>query len=318
MRCTHSVQPPRSPCRAAPRASGSRAVRARSCAPCRAGHHAVAAADAGVAIDQHDAVGALGWRRRSGNVHAGRLGAVLAHHRQRKAWRPVLISLISTLRIHCAEVGGASGRCPFSALQAEMHVGMQPTRIWWCRSAGPSALWTSPRAWRPAPPRSGGCRRSSTPPAGRGQAEEFAAARRGPRWIRCSWSGRPTALPAGWRGPKAIDLHGRVGVAADAEIRLRLRHAAAGGAGVAAHAARCRLSRPWRTPRCTVASRWCLSISMCWRRITSGRGHALRAFGRARSPGRPPRRAASAARADTTSHRRRFAAPCYSPRPIWM
>ena len=35
-----------------------------------------------------------------------------------EAWRPVLISLISTLRIHCAEVGDGRGSSPFSVLQA--------------------------------------------------------------------------------------------------------------------------------------------------------------------------------------------------------
>ncbi len=49
----------------------------------RAGHHAVAAADARVPVDQHDAVGALERRAGRADVDAGRLGAVLAHHRQR-------------------------------------------------------------------------------------------------------------------------------------------------------------------------------------------------------------------------------------------
>ncbi len=50
----------------------------------RAGHHAVAAADAGVAVDHHDAVGALERRAGRADVDARRLGAVLAHHRQRR------------------------------------------------------------------------------------------------------------------------------------------------------------------------------------------------------------------------------------------
>ena len=48
-----------------------------------AGHHAVTAADAAVAVHQHDAVGALERRAGGADVDAGRLGAVLAHHRHR-------------------------------------------------------------------------------------------------------------------------------------------------------------------------------------------------------------------------------------------
>ena len=84
MRCTHSVQPSTQPL---PRGtsgfwsvSGSCTKRARLVG---AGHHAVAAADAAVAVDQHDAVGALERGAGRADVDAGRLGAVLAHHRQR-------------------------------------------------------------------------------------------------------------------------------------------------------------------------------------------------------------------------------------------
>ena len=49
----------------------------------RAGHDAVAAADAGVLVDQHDAVVALERGAGRAHVHARRVLAVLAHERQR-------------------------------------------------------------------------------------------------------------------------------------------------------------------------------------------------------------------------------------------
>ena len=49
----------------------------------RAGHDAIAAADADMPVDQHDAVGALERRAGGADVDAGRFGAVLAHHRHR-------------------------------------------------------------------------------------------------------------------------------------------------------------------------------------------------------------------------------------------
>ena len=84
MRCTHSVQP-------SARALAARHVgllvverlvheRARLV---RAGHHAIAAADADVLVHQHDAVGALERGAGRADVDAGRLRAVLAHHRRR-------------------------------------------------------------------------------------------------------------------------------------------------------------------------------------------------------------------------------------------
>jgi len=47
-----------------------------------AGHHAIAATDAGMLVDQHDAVGALERRARGADIDTGRSGAMLAHHRQ--------------------------------------------------------------------------------------------------------------------------------------------------------------------------------------------------------------------------------------------
>src|SRR3990172_7892313 len=48
-----------------------------------AGHHAIAAADADVAVDQHDAVGAFERGAGGADVDAGRVLAMLAHHRRR-------------------------------------------------------------------------------------------------------------------------------------------------------------------------------------------------------------------------------------------
>lgn len=49
----------------------------------RAGHHAVAAANAGVAIHQHNAVRSLERSPCRADIDAGRMGAVLTHHGQR-------------------------------------------------------------------------------------------------------------------------------------------------------------------------------------------------------------------------------------------
>src|SRR5690606_36332375 len=68
----------------------------------RAGYDAVAAADAGVPVDQHDAVGALERRSGGADVDAGRVGAVLAHHRRaRRAARIAVpdLDLADPLRV---------------------------------------------------------------------------------------------------------------------------------------------------------------------------------------------------------------------------
>src|SRR5690606_1871867 len=68
----------------------------------RAGYDAVAAADAGVPVDQHDAVGALERRSGGADVDAGRIGAVLAHHRRaRRAARIAVpdLDLADPLRV---------------------------------------------------------------------------------------------------------------------------------------------------------------------------------------------------------------------------
>ena len=84
----------------------------------RARHHAVAAADAAVPVHQHDAVGALERRTGGADVDAGRVGAVLAHHRRGPASLPPRRSLSSTLRIHCAAVAILAPESPFSRSQA--------------------------------------------------------------------------------------------------------------------------------------------------------------------------------------------------------
>ena len=73
-----------------------------------AGHHAVAAADADVLVDEHDAVGALERGAGRADVHAGRVRRSAGTSPAAENAAPVLGSFTVTLRIHCASVSG----CP--------------------------------------------------------------------------------------------------------------------------------------------------------------------------------------------------------------
>ncbi len=137
---------------------GERLVHEGACLV-RAGHHAIAAADATVAVDQHDAVGALEGRAGRAHVDAGRLGAVLAHHRQRsRAAGPDRLESRP-----CGSTARRSAGCRPTARFRCCRPGRNRCSRWrtsWCRSAGPNAPsgWRRPLpclVQRPAPPPSG-------------------------------------------------------------------------------------------------------------------------------------------------------------------
>ena len=119
-RCTHSVQPSTQPL---PRGTSGFWSVSSSCTKrarlVRAGHHAIAAADADVPVDQHDAVGALERSAGGADVDAGRMLAMLAHHRQPNACGrcacPSIRPCVSTAR-RCADARVAL--IPFSVAQA--------------------------------------------------------------------------------------------------------------------------------------------------------------------------------------------------------
>jgi pyruvate/2-oxoglutarate dehydrogenase complex dihydrolipoamide acyltransferase (E2) component len=245
----------------------------------RAGHHAVAAADAGVAVDQHDAVGALERGAGGADVDARRLGAVLAHHRHR-----MRAAGLDLLELDLADPlrRGRRGRGsrPFSVLQAvtqsvqplahlvvsismpQRTLGLARFTGWHVAGLAACAISIS---WMPgasiAPPRP----TAATPRKPRRVADAGLATRSRAHRSWFAPAARHRARLAGVAA-EAVDLHRRVAVAADAEVGLRL-------ATLPVWLLAWQSMQPFRLnfaprmPPCTVSSRWCFSISMWLRRM---------------------------------------------------
>ena len=87
-----------------------------------AGHHAVAAADTGVPIHHDDAIGPLERGPGGADVHAGRVLAVLAHHRQIGHMAPeVVLHLDLADPDRLLQVPLGLGRCPQASPGGRAH-----------------------------------------------------------------------------------------------------------------------------------------------------------------------------------------------------
>ena len=278
-----------------------------------AGHHAVAAADAGVAVDQHDAVGALERRAGRAHVDAGRLGAVLAHHRRGIASRRSRMSFSSTLRIHCASVAGSRRGPGRSPCRRRSRNRRSRSRTWLVsismpqrtlRSTRPSAGGHAPVASSSSVTPGRAARRRAD--RGTAYAEDLApgsgspglpasagaffahwllraaSARRSPR-AAC----RPARCRRGTRSSRASPRRRR-GSPGRSVPAAQSRGPSSGWRGSRRSSAR--LCFVVRTPLRTVSSRWCFRNSMWMRRMSFGSSTHLAAASRACvSAPRPPR-----------------------------
>jgi len=197
-----------------------------------AGHDAVAAADAGVAIHQHDAVGPLN-EAPVGQTSTQGGSAQCWHITGTEAVRPVLISLISILRSHCGSVALLPLPRPFSVLQAvtqsvqpSAHLVVSinmPQRTPGLALAVGAAARAISISWMPGASIAPASPAAATPrkPRRLAPAGESFREMPGRSLIGCPQGHRRRRRP-GCVAFEAIDLHGRVAVAADAEAGLAL------------------------------------------------------------------------------------------------